>query len=142
MYDKGKILIGLIIFIGLFTSPIWYDLLNGKTALKKPELTLPSKESQKLCVADSVFMRANHMVLLNDWRYEVVRKGKRAYMPDDHKSFDMSLTKTCLNCHSNASQFCDQCHSYVGVSPYCWDCHSEQLHPDGAELISKKTEIE
>ncbi len=138
MYDKGKIIAGLLIFVGLFTSPIWYDLLNGKAALKQPDLLFPSKENQKLCVADSTYMRTNHMVLLNEWRSEVVREGKRTYISNDHKSFDMSLTKTCLNCHSNASEFCDQCHSYVGVSPYCWDCHSEQLHPTGSGLVSQK----
>ena len=115
MYDKGKIIIGLIIFVGLFTSPIWYDLLSGKAALKQPDLVLPSKENQKLCVADSTYMRTNHMTLLNDWRYEVVRLGKRNYISDNHKNFDMSLTGTCLNCHSNAAQFCDQCHNYMGL---------------------------
>ena len=139
MYDTGKIITGLIIFVGLFTSPIWYDLLNGKAALEQPNLVLPSKENQKLCVEDSIYMRTNHMILLNNWRYEVVRQGKRTFIPDDHRNFDMSLTKTCLDCHSNAAQFCDQCHNYIGVSPYCWDCHTEQL-PTGSDLISKKPE--
>ena len=137
MYDSGKIILGLIIFVGLFTSPIWYDLLNGKAALKQPVLVLPSKENQKECVADTAYMRSNHMVLLNNWRYEVVREGKRTYVSDHHKNYDMSLTKTCLNCHSNASKFCDQCHNYIGVSPYCWDCHTEQL-PNESVLISSQ----
>jgi hypothetical protein len=140
MYDTGKIITGLVIFVGLFTSPIWYDLLNGNAALKQPDLVFPSKENQKLCVADSNYMITNHMTLLNDWRYEVVRQGKRTYTSEYHKNFDMSLTKTCLNCHSNAAQFCDQCHNYIGVSPYCWDCHSEKLHPAEPGLISKKPE--
>lgn len=142
MYDAWKIIIGLIIFVGLFTSPIWYDLLSGNEALKQPVLVLPTKEDQKECVADTNYMRSNHMVLLNDWRYEVVREGKRIYVSANHKDFDMSLTKTCLNCHSNAAQFCDQCHNYVGISPYCWDCHSEQLHPDKPGLISRNAENE
>ena len=29
MYDSGKILIGIIVFLILFTSPIWYDLAFG-----------------------------------------------------------------------------------------------------------------
>jgi hypothetical protein len=30
---------------------------------------------------------------------------------------------TCLECHSNKTKFCDQCHNYLDVQPYCWDCH-------------------
>ncbi len=126
MYDAGKIIVGLIIFVALFTSPIWYDLSNGKAALKEPDLLLPSKPDQKECVNSTAFMRDNHMILLNEWRNEVVREGKRIYVSDSRKSFNMSLDKTCLNCHSDASRFCDQCHSYTGVSPYCWDCHLEK----------------
>ena len=120
MYDSGKIIIGLIIFVGLFTSPIWYDVLNGKAALKGPNLVLPVKEDQKECVADTKFMRTNHMMLLNDWRYEVVRESNREYVSDHHhRIFDKSLTGTCLSCHSNTKQFCDQCHNYMSVAPYC-----------------------
>jgi hypothetical protein len=35
----------------------------------------------------------------------------------------MSLTNTCLDCHPNKDTFCDRCHNYMAVSPYCWDCH-------------------
>jgi hypothetical protein len=28
-----------------------------------------------------------------------------------------------MECHSNKTKFCDQCHNYMGVAPYCWDCH-------------------
>ena len=141
MYDKGKIILGLIIFVGFFTFPIWYDLANGKAALKEPVLVFPSKENQKECVADTQYMRTKHMILLNDWRYEVVRNGKRIYVSSTHKDFNMSLNKTCLNCHSNASEFCDKCHTYIGVSVYCWDCHVESL-PARSEMISQKPESE
>lgn len=130
MYDAGKIIVGLIIFVGLFTSPIWYDLANGKAALKEPQLVLPQQPNQKECVENTEFMRTNHMVLLNDWRNEVVREGKRTFVSDNHKTYNMSLSGTCLNCHSNTSQFCDQCHNYMGVSPYCWDCHIEINKPE------------
>lgn len=123
MYDSGKIIIGLIVFIGLFTSPIWYNLSNGKSQTR-PDPVLPTKENQKECVASKEFMRTNHMILLNDWRYEVVRTGQRVYTAKDGKHFNMSLTNTCLNCHSDKTEFCDQCHNYVGISNYCWDCHN------------------
>lgn len=140
MYDKGKIIIGLIIFAGFFTAPFWYNISNGKEALKKPELVLPTKEGQKECVEPVTFMRADHMVLLNDWRYLVVRKGGRNYVSGTGKDFNMSLTNTCLNCHSNTAQFCDKCHTYVGVTPYCWDCHEKSINP-GTGMVSQNSEI-
>jgi hypothetical protein len=44
--------------------------------------------------------------------------------------FEMSLQNTCMDCHDSKEQFCDQCHDYVEVSPFCWDCH---LPPEGLE---------
>jgi hypothetical protein len=129
MYDSGKIILGLIVFIGLFTSPIWYDIASGK-ADAKPDLVLPTKKDQKECVNTAEYMREFHMDLLNVWRDDVVRKGIRTYTSSSGKHFEMSLTKTCLNCHSNKSEFCDQCHNYLGVTPYCWDCHVEPHNPE------------
>jgi len=122
MYDSGKILIGIIVFLILFTSPIWYDLAFGNTA-KKPNLVLPTGADQKECVMSAEYMRDNHMELLDVWREDVVRNGNRTYIATSGKKFEMSLTKTCIGCHSNKAEFCDQCHNYLGVSPYCWDCH-------------------
>lgn len=122
MYDSGKILLGIIVFLILFTSPTWYDLIFGTPAIK-PNLVLPSKEDQKECVMSTEYMRDNHMELLNVWRDDAVRKGDRIFTTVSGKEFEMSLTKTCINCHSNKAEFCDQCHNYLGVSPYCWDCH-------------------
>ena len=130
MYDSGKIILGIIIFVGLFTSPIWYDLASGKAA-DKPNLVLPAKEDQKECVNTAEYMREFHMDLLNVWRDEVVRKGIRTYTSYTGKRYDMSLTNTCTGCHSNTSEFCDQCHNYVGVTPYCWDCH---IKPHSSEI--------
>ena len=124
MYNSGKIIVGVIIFLGIFTSPIWYDLAFGKPA-NKPELVLPTGENQQECVRTAEYMRDNHMDMLNEWRDEVVRNNKRDYVSPGGKHFEMSLTKTCLNCHSNKGEFCDRCHNYAGVTPYCWDCHVE-----------------
>jgi hypothetical protein len=35
----------------------------------------------------------------------------------------MSLQNGCMRCHSNKKKFCDECHNYMAVKPYCWDCH-------------------
>lgn len=122
MYDAGKILIGIILFIILVTSPIWYDLAFGNPTAK-PKLVLPTGEEQKECVMSTEYMRHNHMELLNVWRDDVVRKGNRTFTTASGNKFEMSLTNTCLSCHSNKAEFCDQCHNYLGVNPYCWECH-------------------
>jgi hypothetical protein len=30
---------------------------------------------------------------------------------------------TCMQCHTSKKKFCDTCHAYASVTPYCWDCH-------------------
>jgi len=122
MYNSGKILIGIIVFLILFTSPFWYDLAIGNPTMK-PNLVLPTGEAQEECILSAEYMRDNHMELLNVWRDDAVRMGKRTFKTSSGKKFEMSLTKTCLGCHSNKAEFCDQCHNYLGVSPYCWECH-------------------
>jgi [DsrC]-trisulfide reductase subunit J len=131
MYDSGKIIIGIIIFVGLFTSPFWYDT-NSKAG-KKPDIVLPTKENQKTCIESAAFMRSSHMVLLNDWRNEFVRKDVLTFTSSSGKTYDISLINTCMNCHSNSSQFCDRCHNYMDVSPYCWDCHIEPNNPENSQ---------
>jgi len=121
MYDKGKVVAGLVIFVLIMTFPFWYNL--GKAA-PAPELKLTEKaKAAKECVRDTAYMKAEHMQLLDVWRDEVVRNGKRDYVNEKGKHFSMSLSNTCLDCHSNKAEFCDRCHNYSSVNPYCWDCH-------------------
>jgi len=81
----------------------------------------------KQCIMPKAEMRTGHMQLLNDWRTEVVRNNQRVYVAEDGKQYNMSLQNECMRCHSNKSQFCDQCHTYAGLKlnsvPYCWTCH-------------------
>lgn len=124
MYNGGKIIIGLIIFFGFSTLPFLFTI--GK-AVAKPEPKLDTPEiklmADKKCVESKQYMKTEHMVMLNDWRDAVVRDGLRLYKARDGKMFDMSLQNTCMKCHSNKKKFCDECHNYVAVKPYCWDCH-------------------
>lgn len=121
MYDRWKIIVGLIIGIGLFLFPFIYD---GAKAVKAPapELTAKAKEAKE-CVEETPFMRTSHMKMLDKWRNEVVRNGERYYEASNGKVYYKSLQVTCMDCHSNKSKFCDQCHNYMAVTPYCWDCH-------------------
>lgn len=120
MYDSGKIMIGLIIFLVLITFPIWYNVLGGK-ATYVPELQKAAKGPQ--CVAPTEYMRDNHMEVLDQWRESVVRGDQRFMTLSDGRVIEKSLTHACLDCHQSKEKFCDQCHNYLSVSPYCWDCH-------------------
>ncbi|PID40223.1 MAG: menaquinol oxidoreductase [Proteobacteria bacterium] len=121
MKDKKKILAGLAIFIALISFPFWYNL--GKAA-PAPELELTAKaKAAKTCVMPTEYMAAKHMQLLDVWRHNVVRRGERMFVNPEGELFDMSLSNTCLDCHSNKKEFCDRCHNYASVRPYCWDCH-------------------
>jgi hypothetical protein len=123
MYNRNKIIVGLVIFIGLATFPFWY---NGGKASPAPDpiLTAKAKAAGK-CIEPTPYMKDSHMALLNVWRTEVVRNGNRVYTASDNKQYEMSLETTCMDCHANKSQFCDQCHNYAEVTPYCWKCHVE-----------------
>ncbi len=123
MNDKGKIAVGLIIFVAIVTFPFWYN--HGRAvATPEPVLTPEAKAAQK-CVRPIEFMKAEHMQLLDVWRDTVVRDGRRVYKNEEGKEFNMSLSLTCLECHSNKAEFCDKCHNYASADPYCWDCHIE-----------------
>ncbi|HTZ40791.1 MAG TPA: sulfate reduction electron transfer complex DsrMKJOP subunit DsrJ [Syntrophales bacterium] len=124
LYDRGKIVAGILIFVIAVTFPFWYG--TGKS-VSPPQLDLDTPAIQQLadkrCVEDTAFMRANHMKLLATWRDDVVRDGKRYYTAKDGRVFEMGLTGSCLKCHSNKDRFCDRCHDYAGVKPNCWNCH-------------------
>lgn len=124
MYNGGKIIVGIIIFVVLATLPFWVNM--GKAATKPdPKIDTPVIESlvEKKCVEPKEFMKTEHMTLLNEWRDAALRDGKRLYVASDGKEYDINLQNTCMNCHSNKKKFCDECHNYAAVKPYCWDCH-------------------
>jgi hypothetical protein len=120
MRDRPLIIGGLIFFLGLTTFPVWHNLSVGTTP-KGPEPKLPAEE--KACVAEKGYIRPSHMDLLTDWREQVVRQGEREFVAFDGKTHTISLSQTCMTCHGNREDFCDRCHAYAGVQPYCWDCH-------------------
>ena len=124
MYDGNKIITGLIIFFILLLFPVWNQFLHpGKAAkVPEPELSARAKEAKE-CIEPKPFMRTQHMKILDAWRMEAVREADRLYVSSSGKSYDKSLQNACMACHSNKSKFCDQCHNYMGVTPYCWDCH-------------------
>ncbi len=131
MYDAGKIIAGLVIFVGIITYPIWGSI-GESVNMPKPVIKVSGQ-----CVESAEYMRANHMQMLDEWRHSVVRDGNRVYVNTRGIKFDKSLSstgasvigpgekKSCLSCHSNKEEFCDSCHNYTAVTPYCWTCHIE-----------------
>lgn len=124
MNDKIKIYLGLAIFLVVILFPAWYNFVNGK-ATYVPDLKIETKDvpGKETCVMEAEKMRTDHMDLLNDWRDIVVREGHRDYTAWNGRKYEMSLTRTCMDCHSDKENFCDKCHTYMSVSPYCWECH-------------------
>lgn len=124
LYNRGTVIAGIVVFLIVATFPIWY---SGGKPVPPPDLKLDTPAIQglreKLCVEPAAVMRANHMTLLADWRDDVVRQGKRTYRGADGRLHSISLTGTCLECHSNKKQFCDRCHDFSGAKPACWSCH-------------------
>ena len=122
MYDGSKIIILLIIFLVLTLFPVWHQM--GKASGEAPELQLTAmaKEAGK-CIESKDFMKTQHMKMLDRWRNEAVREGSRYYRSGNGKQYYKSLQVTCMECHTNKTKFCDQCHNYMGLNPYCWDCH-------------------
>ena len=127
MYDGPKIIAGLVVFFALITFPVWYNLATGGAGYQ-PELEKAAKGGQ--CVRDTVYMKSNHMDLLDEWRDKVVREGDRFEEGPDGVIYERSLTNTCLDCHENKDRFCDRCHDYLGVKPYCWSCHIDPKELD------------
>jgi hypothetical protein len=125
--NRNIIIAGLILFIVLMTSPVWYHFIFSNETPTAPKLTLSEKAlAAKECVRSKEYMKAEHMQLLDVWRDTVVREGKRTYVSPNGKSYNMSLSSgenSCLGCHGAKAKFCDKCHTYASVTPYCWDCH-------------------
>jgi hypothetical protein len=125
MSDRPLIVAGLTLFVGLVTAPIWHGALDRKAALTAPAIKLPAQEKQ--CVAPASYMRSSHMQLLEQWRNEAVRDGRRQFVAFNGKTYDKDPTRTCLTqCHTERNEFCGRCHDYAGVAdPNCWHCHND-----------------
>jgi hypothetical protein len=116
MRDRGKIAVGLGLFLVAVLLPLWYP-----RTLARPNLVLPKPPSA--CIETAATMRAVHMKLLGQWRTSAVRDGAREYVASNGARYDKSLSRTCMRCHTSAGQFCTPCHDYMGVRLGCWDCH-------------------
>ncbi len=132
MYDGGKIIAGLVVFFVLLTFPVWYNV--GADPYQEPELQLPEDETE--CIEPTQWIRDNHMTLLDEWRDAFVRDdGETIYVSSTGKEVEMSLQKTCMDCHDTYEEFCDKCHvsAAADIHVYCWDCHVEPEEVSNAQ---------
>ncbi len=125
MYDSGKIIPGLLIFVLLITLPIWYNNLSNAGQVKTPEppdkgmlmgFTFANGQEHP----SAAEMRAKHMEHLKIFHANAVAKlaeQKDKKMP----------TMSCMMCHGSKEQFCDSCHATISEKkvPDCWECHQK-----------------
>jgi len=119
MRDRGMIVVGLVLAVVVLTFPIWYGNARGVTS-EAPELK-PAVKGET-CIYPTEYMRQSHMNVLMEWRDLVVRENQHT-VNINGQDWEMSLSRTCMDCHDSKQEFCDQCHLYASVDPYCWDCH-------------------
>ncbi len=137
IYNKGLVFSLILVFVAIALFPF---LLQGGRVAAKPEPKTDTPEilkyaeehgGRKECVESKEWMRGEHMQLLNQWRDSVVRDDNRVYVSNsNHNPFNMSLQNGCMKCHSSKKKFCDECHNYLAVKPYCWDCHIQPVEKE------------
>jgi len=95
-------------------------------------LPKPARGKGEKCVADTEWMRRNHMTALMHHRDETVHEGIRT------KRFNLT---GCIDCHAvkgadgkpvtiaSPKHFCRTCHDYAAVQIDCFDCHPSRPEP-------------
>lgn len=85
-----------------------------------------AKTKSDKCVADTAYMRSNHMQEMLHQRDDTLRKGIRG---------GKHSLKECINCHvpensqarfGDSEHFCSGCHNYAAVSIDCFQCHADR----------------
>jgi predicted CXXCH cytochrome family protein len=98
-------------------------------------LPKPARGQGDKCVADTDWMRRNHMAVLSHQRDDTVHDGIRT------ERFSL---KGCIDCHAvkaadgrpvtvaSEKHFCRTCHDYAAVRIDCFDCHASRPEPKAA----------
>src|ERR1035441_8071662 len=94
MSERAIIALGIALFLAGVCFPFW----RNAAAPPRP-LVLPLPAGERQCVAPVAYMRASHGDLLLEWRDRVVRSGERVFTAPDGRVRELSLVRTCLDCH-------------------------------------------
>ncbi len=100
-------------------------------------LPKPARGKGEKCVADTEWMRRNHMTALMHQRDATVHEGIHTGR--------FSLER-CIECHAvngadgqpvtiaNPKHFCRTCHDYAAVQIDCFDCHASRPDAKAAKI--------
>ncbi len=135
---RGATIAALAAFLalGALTGAPWGGTIQaacaaGDSGVPYPAITRGKGES---CVAETDFMRRNHMNLLAHQRDATMRRGIRTTR--------FSL-KECVACHAVPGSegtpvgaddprfFCNSCHEYTAVRIDCFQCHASRPKAPG-----------
>ncbi|VAX19075.1 hypothetical protein MNBD_NITROSPINAE02-1308 [hydrothermal vent metagenome] len=108
--NRNSGIIASVLFLIILAFPLYYNVFAGAPPAPEIKVDKPGK-----CIAETSWMRSNHMKMLMHTRDNVVREGFRE---TNHG------IQGCRSCHEKRSEFCDKCHEYIGVQPECWNCHN------------------
>ena len=123
MRDPMQLLATLALLAVLTALP------RGACAADPTWLPKPARGQGETCVADTDWMRRNHMTVLNHQRDNTVHDGIRT------KRFSL---KGCIECHAvkganaepvtaaSPQHFCRACHDYAAVRVDCFECHASR----------------
>jgi hypothetical protein len=119
------------------------DVNEAKAAMEKESgdnsvlLPVIPRGQGESCVADTQFMRRNHMTMLRHQRDETMREGIRG---------NQYSLKECVACHAvmgpdampvtvaSPEHFCRSCHDYAAVNIDCFGCHASRPGPSVAVI--------
>jgi [DsrC]-trisulfide reductase subunit J len=116
--------LALLLVLAAFALPVATAGADEPTWLPKPARGRGDK-----CVADTDWMRRNHMTVLMHQRDNTVHEGLRT------PRFSL---KGCIDCHAvngadgkpvtvaSEKHFCRTCHDYAAVHIDCFECHASR----------------
>ena len=127
--------------LALVAASAAFGLMRAEASDRTPAPQPVKPATAEKCVADTQFMRRNHMEMLLHQRDETVHEGIRT------KQFSLA---NCVSCHavkgadgkpvaySDPKHFCRTCHSYVAVRVDCFECHASR--PEGKANAAEATD--
>lgn len=125
----------LLLVGAALAAPGWAEDGAGRTPAPHPV-----RGQGEHCVADTEFMRKNHMKMMFAHRHDVLHEGVR------DPRFNIS---GCVACHAvkgadgqpvgsdNPNHFCRSCHSYAAVQIDCFECHNSKPQMSGKAAAAK-----
>ena len=103
----------------------------------------PQKGKGDKCVADTDFMRRNHMTMLNHQRDDTVHDGirtKQFSLEGMHRLSRGARARCTAGLHSkDPKHFCRTCHDYAAVKVDCFECHASRPEAEKAAAPASRT---